>query len=83
MKLRTIFLSIIFSIMVVAITSSVSVAQGCNVDGAGVPPNNLDISDLTYLVDYLYIGGPAPPDYDAADMDEYQIITLNDLRVIA
>ncbi len=82
MKLRMIFLSMIFSIVVVAIMSSVSVAQGCNVDGAGVPPNNLDISDVTYLIDYLYIGGPAPPDYDAADMDEYQIITLNDLRVL-
>ena len=29
----------------------------------------LDISDLTYMIAWLYMGGPAPPDPSAAEMD--------------
>jgi len=37
-----------------------------DVNGDGSGPN---ISDLTYLVDYLYRVGPPPPNIDAADVD--------------
>jgi hypothetical protein len=37
-----------------------------DIDGNGTGPN---VSDLTYLVDYLYRGGPPPPDIGAADVN--------------
>ncbi len=30
---------------------------------------NLDISDLTYMIEWLFLGGPPPPDPSAAEMD--------------
>ena len=37
-----------------------------DIDGNGDSPN---ISDLTYLVDYLFDGGPQPPEMNACDMN--------------
>ncbi|MDH3892700.1 MAG: aryl-sulfate sulfotransferase [candidate division Zixibacteria bacterium] len=37
-----------------------------DVNGSVEPP---DISDLVYLVDYMFLGGPPPPMAQAADMD--------------
>ncbi len=37
-----------------------------DIDGNGENPN---ISDLTYLVDYLFGGGPVPPEINACDMN--------------
>ncbi|MDH4035742.1 MAG: hypothetical protein OEV80_18265, partial [candidate division Zixibacteria bacterium] len=33
------------------------------------PGDIIDISDLVYLVDYMFTGGPAPPCFEEADMD--------------
>ena len=34
-------------------------------DGSG----SVDVADLTYIVAYLFLGGPTPPDFAQADMD--------------
>ncbi|MDH4035067.1 MAG: hypothetical protein OEV80_14855, partial [candidate division Zixibacteria bacterium] len=33
------------------------------------PDDIIDISDLVYLVDYMFTGGPAPPCPNEADID--------------
>ncbi len=47
-----------------------------DVDGSGsfFP----DVSDMSYLNQYLFQDGPAPPCYEEADMDDYQVVTLAD-----
>ena len=51
-----------------------------DIDGSGSGP---DISDLTYLVAYMFHGGPEPPDMTAADVNGsgpiIDIIDLTDL----
>lgn len=37
-----------------------------DINGSGGPPN---IADLVYLVDYMFVGGPPPPDLNLADVD--------------
>jgi hypothetical protein len=39
----------------------------------------VDISDLTYLVEYLFGGGPPPPVPQAADVDGSQELNISDL----
>ena len=41
-----------------------------------------DISDVTYLVDWLYTGGPEPPCFDEADVDGYELVNVSDIRYI-
>lgn len=58
-------------------------------DGCCVPPirgnvdydvgDNIDISDLVYLVDYMFNGGPEPPCIDEADVDSSGGIDISDL----
>ncbi|MDH3891231.1 MAG: hypothetical protein OEV49_09115 [candidate division Zixibacteria bacterium] len=38
-----------------------------------------DISDLVYLVDFMFTGGPPPPCFDEADMDASGSIDISDL----
>ncbi|HVP07128.1 MAG TPA: hypothetical protein VMS71_04730, partial [Candidatus Acidoferrum sp.] len=53
--------------------SDVSAGVG-DLDGSGV----IDISDLTYFVDYLFAGGPAPA-VARADMDANGVVDIGDL----
>lgn len=48
-----------------------------NVDGN--EEEEPDISDLIYLVDYMFTGGPAPPCMAEADFDASQDIDISDL----
>jgi len=41
--------------------------------------NSINILDITYLMSYLFSGGPAPYIYDAGDVDSLNIITFNDI----
>lgn len=43
------------------------------------PNDNIDISDLVYLVDYMFTGGPPPPCMDEADVDASGSIDISDL----
>ncbi len=47
-----------------------------DVDGDGLPIN---ISDLVYLVDYMFTGGPPPPNMEMADVDGSGGIDISDL----
>jgi photosystem II stability/assembly factor-like uncharacterized protein len=47
-----------------------------DVDDDGQPVN---ISDLVYLVDYMFTGGPVPPNMDAANIDGLNGIDISDL----
>ena len=44
--------------------------------------DNIDISDLVYLVDYMFTGGPAPPCFEEADIDCSGGIDISDLVFI-
>ncbi len=48
-----------------------------NVDGD--PSDNVDISDLVYLVDFIFTGGPAPPCFEEADITGDGFIDISDL----
>ncbi len=51
-----------------------------NVDG---DPNDLvNIADLTYLVDYLFRGGPAPPCFEEGDVNGDGDINVADLTYL-
>jgi hypothetical protein len=41
--------------------------------------DNIDISDLVYLVDYMFNGGPAPPCFEEADIDCSGGLDISDL----
>ena len=57
------------------------VSLACESFICGDMDNNetVDISDLTYLVEYLFGGGPPPPVPDAADVDGSQELNISDL----
>jgi hypothetical protein len=40
---------------------------------------DISLSDVDFLEDYLYNGSPAPVCYNEADVDDYQVVTTNDL----
>ncbi len=54
-----------------------------NIDGLTSAAGPSDVADLAYLIDYMYQGGPEPPDIDAANVDgEYdsgEPISISDL----
>ncbi len=43
------------------------------------PEDDIDISDLVYLVDYMFTGGPAPACYEEADLNATNSIDISDL----
>ncbi len=67
-----------------ALTLAATEASGCcipplrgNVDYD--PSVAIDISDLVYLVDYMFTGGPVPPCIEEADMNGDAVIDISDL----
>ena len=56
--------------------SSDYVAGGIEHSGGSTP---VDISDLVYLVDYMFTGGPPPPVPIEADLDASGDIDISDL----
>ncbi|MDH4035684.1 MAG: PQQ-binding-like beta-propeller repeat protein, partial [candidate division Zixibacteria bacterium] len=47
-----------------------------DISGDGAGP---DISDLVYLVDFMFTGGPPPPIFNAADIDASGALDISDL----
>jgi hypothetical protein len=52
--------------------------QSGDIDASGV----LDISDLTYLVSYMFDGGPAPIPIESGDVDCSDIQDISDLTYL-
>jgi|GEM_PF-3360669 len=50
-----------------------------DVDADGHPAM---VSDVIYLADYLWGGGPVPPVYNDADLDEHRGLTMMDMAMI-
>ena len=49
-----------------------------DVDGSGA----VNVADLTYLVDYLFFGGPPPPVMEAANVDGEGGVNVADLTYL-
>lgn len=58
-------------------TPSCCIGSRGNVNGD--PADQIDISDLVYLVDYSFNGGPAPPCFEEADVDASGEINIADI----
>lgn len=43
------------------------------------PAGQIDISDLVYLIDYMFLQGPQPPNYDEGNVDGLGVIDISDL----
>lgn len=54
-----------------------------DVNGQAGPGGDIDVKDLTYLLSYLYRGGPPPVRIWAADMDDVFGISNNDVATFA
>ncbi|HWR82007.1 MAG TPA: hypothetical protein VN285_01755 [Candidatus Deferrimicrobium sp.] len=52
-----------------SMTNTVTYAICGNIDGLEGPGGPVDVADLTYLVAYLFVGGPVPPILAAANVD--------------
>ncbi len=61
------------------VAGSVSICTGGDVDNDGLGPN---VADLTYLVDYVFKGGPPPPVFSAGDVDGSGEINVADLTYL-
>lgn len=62
----------------VVLSQSITTFCG-DIDGNGAGPN---VADLTYLVDYLFFGGQAPPVLEAANVDGQGGINVADLTYL-
>ncbi len=61
------------------VAGSVSICSSGDVDNDGFGPN---VADLTYLVNYVFKGGPAPPILSEADVDGSNDINVADLTFL-
>jgi hypothetical protein len=50
-----------------------------DVDGSGQEP---DLADIVYLISYMFVGGPEPPEFMAADVNGDGRIDISDLIVL-
>jgi hypothetical protein len=68
-----------FTILDIEVSTSSSCCVGIrgNIDGDG--GDNIDISDLVYLVDYMFSGGLAPTCMEEADLNGDEAIDISDL----
>ena len=54
----------------------------CNIRGDVDHAGSLDVADLTYLVAYLFTGGPSPPCYVEGDVDASGGLDVADLTYL-
>ncbi len=50
-----------------------------DVDGSGQEP---DVADLVYLIGYMFLNGPEPPEFRAADVNGDGLIDISDLIIL-
>lgn len=75
-------LAIVDTVTLKLLTGSLTVTGGLcgNIDGD--PANQIDISDLTFLVGYLFLSGPAPDPIFVANVDCVGEIDIADLTTL-
>ena len=71
-SLAKIVLLTAFCLAVSPITANSQVCGDVNEDGS------LDLLDQAYIIDYLFRGGPPPPDFSVAEIDGYEKLTMRD-----
>jgi hypothetical protein len=74
------FYATIFVLLIAGLMASTASAE--YVCGDVNSDAKLNILDVTYLMSYLYLGQPAPPIMDAADVDDIAGVNANDCAVI-
>ena len=83
---KSIMLFLLLSMILTLPISGNAVSRACcvgmtgNVNGDGL--DVVDISDLTYLVAYLFQSGPAPPCEEEADVNGSMQVDVSDLTYI-
>ena len=78
-----IFRAILFSAGLLVSASSEIKAQGSFVRGDANCDGFVDASDATYIIDYLFNLGPAPPCLDAADVNDNGVVNTADIAYLA
>jgi hypothetical protein len=63
------------------VSSNPNCCEGIRGDIAGPPDGAVDISDLVYLIDYMFRGGPEPACFEEADVngDQAEPLEISDL----
>jgi len=70
---------LIFAVGVVVLLSTTAFGQQKAMCGDVNDDGDFDISDLVFMLNWLYLGGPAPPDPSAADMDNCPGVDICDV----
>ncbi len=66
-------------VFVILSAGSVCATEACgDANGDGVT----NITDLVYMVEYLFGDGPPPPDFNIADFDGYELLTISDVALL-
>jgi len=78
-----IFRAVLFCAGIFFSAYSVIQAQGNFVRGDANCDGFVDASDVTYIIDYLFNLGPAPPCLDAADVNDNGVVNTADIAYLA
>lgn len=82
-KITSSFSLLILSLLIILFTYDFSMGQTCCIDIRGnidnSPDDEIDVSDLVYMIDYQFRDGAAPACFDEADLDGSGVIDISDL----
>jgi len=82
MYVDTTIIQVLDTSAVFVVDGSLEVLHGMCGNVNGENPPAVDVADLTYLVEYLFGGGPPPPNPVEADMDCSGTVDVSDLTFL-
>lgn len=80
--IETTIVQVLDTLVVIIVDGSMEVLHGLCGNINGESPPAVDVADLTYMVEYLFGGGPPPPNPVEADLDCNGGVDVSDLTFI-